>query len=109
MQTRDYLERMIRQIAEALAGAARASAAGRHDEAEKVLEGAFSGALGIPRKDLARLDDTTLLALLGPGKLGHVASLLEAEADIAQARGELVRADKLRHRVRSLRGLAGGP
>jgi hypothetical protein len=63
MQSRDYLERMIRRIAEALAGA---SAAGRYDEAERVLEGAFSSALGIPKRDLARLDDTTLLALLGP-------------------------------------------
>ena len=109
MQTRDYLERMIRRIAEALASAAGASAAGRYDEAEKVLEGAFSGVLGIPKRDLARLDDTTLLALLGPGKLAHVASLLEAEADIAEAKGELLRAEKLRHRVRSLRGRISGP
>jgi hypothetical protein len=103
MQTRDYLERMIRQIAEVLARISGFTAEGKYDEAERELDGVWSAALGIRRKDVTRLDDTTLRVMLGPAKLEHAAALLDAEADLAHARGDAARATDLRARARSFR------
>ncbi len=103
MQTRDYLERMIRQIAEALAAIAGFTAQKKFDEAEQQLDGAWTG-LGLRRKDIARLDDGTLVVMLGPAKRTYGAQLLDAEADIAAARGDTRRAEDLRARARAVRG-----
>lgn len=103
MQTRDYLERMIRQIAEVIARVAGFTAEGKYDEAEKELDGVWSGALGIRRKDVQRLDDGTLRVMLGPAKLEHAASLLEAEAKLAAAQGDAPRARDLERRAAALR------
>jgi hypothetical protein len=102
MQTRDYLERLIRQIAEALLAVAGFTAQKKYDEAEQTLDGAWSN-LGLRRRDVARLDDATIAALLG-AKKSYGAQLLEAEADVAAARGDLPRAAALRARAATLRG-----
>ncbi|CAN5331214.1 hypothetical protein BH09MYX1_BH09MYX1_30320 [soil metagenome] len=103
MQTRDYLERMIRQIAEVIARVGGFTGEGKWEEAEKELDGVWSGSLGVRRKDVTRLDDATLRAMLGPAKLEHAAALLDSEAALADARGDTKRATSLRARAQSLR------
>ena len=103
MQTRDYLERMIRQIAEVLARIGGFTAEGKYDEAERELDGVWSTALGIRRKDVTRLDDGTLRMMLGPAKLEHAATLLDAEADLATARGDAAKEARLRALAKALR------
>lgn len=101
MQTRDYLERMIRQIAEMLARVAGYTAEGRLDEAERELDATWSSALGFRRKDALRLDATSLRTLLGP-KAEHAAALFDAEAKVMRARGDEARARYFESRAREL-------
>ena len=104
MQTRDYLERMIRQIAEVVARISGFTAEGKYDEAERELDGVWSTALGVRRRDLTRLDDATLRMMLGPAKLEHAATLLDAEAEVAATRGDPARATRLRAQAKALSG-----
>jgi hypothetical protein len=101
MQQRDYFERLIQQIAEAVARVLGFAREGRADEAEQELDRAWSSAVNLRRRDVDRLDDSTLRLLLGP-KARLAASLLEAEASIADARGDAVRADGIRRRAARL-------
>jgi hypothetical protein len=102
MQKRDYFERMIEQVAAAVAKAMGLASERRLEEAEAELDEAWSAGPSFSRDDAARLDDATLRMLLGP-KVRLVASLFEAEATLADARGDAARATHLRTRAASLR------
>jgi hypothetical protein len=102
MQRRDYLERMIEQLAAAIAQVLGLAREQRFDEAEQALDAAWSSSVTFRRADAARLDDATLRMLLGP-KVDLAASLFEAEAGLAEARGETARAEALRARASVLR------
>lgn len=102
MQQRDYLERMIAQIAAAVAKIAGLAGEAKVEEAEVELDAAWAAGLNFKRRDADRLDDGTLAMLLGP-KATLVASLFDAEAAIEDARGNAAKAAKLRARAVSLR------
>jgi len=103
MQSRDYLERMIQALTAAIARVAGFTAAGQWDEAERALDEAWRVAFAFKRGDVARLDASTLRALFGP-KAAHAADLLAAEAALAEARGDTLRAQALAEKARALRG-----
>jgi hypothetical protein len=100
VQQRDYIERLIERIAAAIAAILGAAAAGRLDEADRELDGAWS-ALGLRKSDALRLDDGTVRALLGP-KAELAARLLDAQATVEEARGAQALAAALRDRSTSL-------
>jgi hypothetical protein len=103
MQKRDYLERMIEQLAAAIAHVLGLAGERRFAEAERELEQAWSSAVGFRREDAARLDDTTLRMLLG-AKAELAAQLFEAEAALAEARGDEGLAASRRRRASALKG-----
>jgi hypothetical protein len=100
VQQRDYIERLIERIAAAIAAILGAAAAGRFDEADGELDGAWS-ALGLRRSDALCLDDGTVRTLLG-AKAELAARLLDAQASVEEARGALALAVALRERSASL-------
>jgi hypothetical protein len=101
MQRQDYIERLIAQIAAAIAAVLGAASAGRFEEAERDLEQAWR-ALGLRRADAMRLDDDTVRALLG-AKTGLAARLFDAQAAVAEARGAKAEAAASRARAENLR------
>jgi len=103
MQKRDYFERMIEQVAAAAAKVMGLAAERRVEDAGVELDEAWRAGPGLGRNDAARLDDATLSILLGP-KTILAAALFEAEAAIADARGEATRARDLRARAAASRG-----
>ncbi len=101
MQRQDYIERMIRQIAEFVARATGLAHDGRSAEAEQELDAAWAS-LGLRRADAQRLDDATLRLLLG-AKATLAANLFEAQADLEHARSRDAVAEALRGRAAALR------
>jgi len=97
MQQRDYIERMIHQIAAAIAAMLGKVAKGELLEAERDLDAAWSS-LGLRRRDVLRLDDTTVRVMLGP-KSELAAQLAVAEASFEEARGARSAAETLRERA----------
>jgi hypothetical protein len=102
MQRQDYVERMIRQIAEAIGRALGFTQSGQHDDAQRELDGAWASAIGMRRGDVTRLDEATLRALLG-AKARAASMLLDAQADLDVARGEEAAAGRLRDLAERLR------
>ncbi|MCL2448599.1 MAG: hypothetical protein FWD17_06615 [Polyangiaceae bacterium] len=93
MQQQDYIERMIAQIAAAVArilGLAKATP----EEAERELASTWSGVIGLRRADIDRLDASTVRALLGPKRVA-AAMLLDAEADVRRSQGQIDDAERL--------------
>jgi hypothetical protein len=103
MQRRDYLERMIEQLVAAIARIAGLAREQRFEEAEHGLEEAWKTSVGFRRADAARLDDMTLKMLLGD-KARLAAALFDAEADVAEARGDPTGAAMKRGRASAMRG-----
>jgi len=101
VQQRDYIERMVQQLAGAIATILGAASAGRFEEAERDLDRAWSG-LGLRRTDVLRLDDDTVCALLG-AKTELAVRLLEAQSSVEEARGAREAAAALRARAMTLR------
>jgi hypothetical protein len=106
MLKQDYIERMIAQIAQAVGRILGLAQSGRMEEAQREIEAAWSGLIGLRRSDVERLDEATLRSLLG-AKRGVAADLLEAEASVREARGESAGAAKLRGLAASLRPSSG--
>lgn len=97
MQQRDYIERLIQQVAAAVARILDYASGERIEDAERELDQVWSS-LGVRRADLPRLDDVTLVVLLG-AKAPLGAELLRAEAAIERARGNAARAEGLERRA----------
>jgi hypothetical protein len=102
MQQRDYIERLIEQIAAFVARIAGAARNGDPQEAEQALDAAW-GALGLRWRDAMRLDEATLRMLLG-GRAALGADLLDAQAALEDIRSNAKLADELRSRATVLRG-----
>ncbi len=79
MQREDYIERMIRQVAETVANALGIAKSGDVARAQEELRRAWTNAVGLRREDVMRLDAATLRVLLG-NKRELAVTLLEAEA-----------------------------
>ena len=104
MQQRDYLQRLIEQLAAAIARSLGAAKDGHADEALRMLDDAWRANVGMRRSDAARLDGATLQLMLGD-KTPLVARLFEAQALIEDGRGDAVEAALARRRAMAL----GGP
>ena len=102
MQQRDYIERLIQQIAAFIARIVGAAQRGDGQGAEEALDAAWA-ALGFRRRDALRLDDATLRLLLG-AKVTLGADLFEAQANLEETRSNPEIADELRNRAAALRG-----
>lgn len=93
----DYILRLAKQIAEAVARMMGLRKGGRPDEALVVAEGAYGDLLGLPAGLIDRIDAATLARILGaPDKCRVVADLLEAEAMVLDTLGDAVRAEQRR-------------
>jgi len=89
----DYIERMIRQLAEATARIAGWTANGKLEEAIRESDRAWSELLDVPRDLVERLDGPTLAQLLAePARMRIAGELLAAEARAHQAKGNPVHA-----------------
>ena len=94
MQQRDYIERMIAQVAAAIGHILGLAKGEQPEEAERELAATWLGVLGLRRSDVDRLDTPTLCALLGDKRIA-AAALLEAEAEIRQFLGDAEGASRL--------------
>src|SRR4051812_18237910 len=80
---RDFIERMIRQLAEALARALGLRRREQYDEAVQELHGAYPGLFGLEAGPLLMLDSTSAAELLGdPWRIRAFAQLLDEEAQL---------------------------
>ena len=87
MQRDDYFERMVQQIAAIVARALGLATHGQLEEAQRELDGAWTSVVGMRRSDVMRLDTDTLRSLLG-SKVAAAAQLLDAQAELDEARGD---------------------
>lgn len=99
----DFLQRQIRQVAQALARLLGLKANEADDEklvaALDELDRAYDDILGTPRALLARADAASVRMILGSdGKLDAYRWLLDKEAELRDARGEHAVATALRAR-----------
>lgn len=84
---RDWVMRLVRQLAELLARVLRLIEQGRPDEAAAALEAACPSLLGVDYRPLLLVDSASAAALLGdPRKMAAFAQLLAADARVAAAR-----------------------
>jgi hypothetical protein len=86
MLRKDYIERLTRQIAEAVAKMLGLVEAGLGEEAEAVLDDMYATNLGLPRGLLASLDENSKRQVLA-GRPQVAAALLRAEAKLRAAQG----------------------
>lgn len=102
MQQRDYIQRLIEQLAAVVANILGFAKEGRVAEADRLIEDAWTSNLGLRRADAERLDDGTLKMMLGE-KVALAAALFEVGAAVEAARGDEARAATLRRRAENLR------
>ena len=101
MLKRDYLERLTRRLAEAVAKMLGLVKSGLGEEAEALLDEVYATHLGLPHGLLASLDDASKRRVL-EGRPEIAVHLLRAESELrlaqgreAEARSALELADKL--------------
>lgn len=96
---RDYVMRLVKQIAELLARALKLQLAKKHDEAAEVLESGCLTLFGMDWKTLAWADSASAADLLKDAKkVSLFASLVEERAKLHVAAGEPAEAEsKFQH------------
>lgn len=95
----DYLIRLIRQLADAIARIAGFRKRGEYVRAHQEVAKAWD-TLDVPRELVNATDADTLASLLRePGKLRAAAELLAEEAQLTQAQGDPLNAGALRMRA----------
>lgn len=100
---RDYILRMIEQLAEAIGRIAGLRSAGKLDEAQSLLRETADGLFGPMREMLDRVDAASAATLLGGHeKIGAYAALCAEQAEIFELRGERKRAASERRRALEL-------
>ncbi|MGK3997003.1 hypothetical protein [Sorangium sp. So ce1024] len=100
---RDYLLRMIEQLAEAIGRIAGLRRAGQLDEAELLVRTTADGLFGPMRDMLDRLDAGGASTLLGDHeKIGAYAALCAEQAEILELRGRAAQAQAERRRALEL-------
>ena len=89
IRQKDYILRMLEQIAETLASIMGLKSAGKLDEAERLVRETIDGLLGPLKSALPGLDARSVAVLLGSReKLEAYAALLREEASILELRGD---------------------
>jgi hypothetical protein len=88
-EERDYVMRMVQQLAKLLAALLKLKSEQRYDEAAEALMGGCESLLGLDFKALALVDSQSGAALLNDAaRVRTFARLLEELADVHAARGE---------------------
>jgi hypothetical protein len=86
---KDYVERMIEQIAEVLARLLKLKDEGKPGEALELVRSGCQEALGLEYEMLVGVDAASAASLLGsPLKVRKLAELVRAEAEVLEAAGE---------------------
>ncbi len=99
---RDYIKRLIQQLARFVALIGRARDERKLDVALRLSEDAHREVLGVPHEMLSRLDVRSAALLLGPGKIALYAELLRLEADLRRELGQIEDGDAAEHRAVAL-------
>ncbi len=103
MQREDYLERMIRQLAQALARILGLRRRGETEVALEELEAAMAAVAGLDPRAVEASDPALLAALLRePARLAALGRLLAVRADLEDDRGQGQRAAATRDRALAL-------
>lgn len=90
MIKKDFVERMIQQIADAIARLLKLKVDGNHGEALAVVRSVCQEAFGLEYEMLVGVDATSAASLLGtPLKVRKLAELVRAEAEVLEAAGEV--------------------
>lgn len=103
MLRRDYLERMIQQLADTIARALKRAKDGEHDEAMRDIDALYDRSVGLPRRLLERLELDSVRSMLVGDKLAALVLLLEAEAELRQLRDDSASAAACERRALALR------
>jgi hypothetical protein len=104
----DYLMRMIKQLAAALARLAGRNQKGEHVQALAEVGGVWDEVLGVPRELAEAMDTPALVQLLQhPDRMHAAAQLLRQEAIARRGIGELEVAARLDERAAELEAAAG--
>jgi hypothetical protein len=104
----DYVMRMVRQLAQALARIAGLRRASQLDQALAEADAAMAGIGGVDPRLVDAADPAVLVAVIrDPARRDAVARLLGERAAIAEARGEAGRAASLREKAAALLAAAG--
>lgn len=108
---RDFIMRLVKQMAELLARALKLKAAKKDDEAAEVLESGCLSLLGIDWKTLAWVDSASAAQLLKePARIRAFAELLETRAKFHAESGELAEArSKYQHAFEMYREAGNDP
>jgi hypothetical protein len=104
---RDYIERMIQKLAEAIARALGLARAGRGEEGIELLEDAVASGFGMPLPMLLQLTPQTLLSLFRKERALHLAEALRAHHGMLELAGRADEAERSETLARSLETLAG--
>lgn len=104
MIRRDYIERMIQELGDALARAVGLARGGQHAEAERELDALYDRHVGMPRRMIERLELVSLGAMLGNDKVAALVLLLETEAELRRLKGDVGGAEACERRALTLRG-----
>ncbi len=101
---KDYLQRQIRQLAELLGKLLGLGRAGKQEEAaEELRQGALT-LLGLDFATLCAIDSRSGVMLLGSAdRVELFASLLDADAELADVEGDAARAELRRHHALEVR------
>lgn len=101
----DYVMRQVQKIAELAAAIAKGSSSAGPDDLEIEIEAAYRELIGIDSALVDTLAGPSLLGLLQDDRQrAALADLLEAHAAVAEAKGDLGRAERRREKATSLRG-----
>jgi hypothetical protein len=103
MLREDYIIRLIKQLADAIARIAGLRQRGDYVRAQQEVDRAWAEVLDLPRELVDATDPATLASLLRePDKMRVAAQLLAEEARVMIARGDPLNASVLRARAREL-------
>ena len=103
MFERDYVMRAVKQVAAALARVLRLRQQNKEEEADRELDELYRGLVPFDRELLDMLDPATLAGMIRePERVAAVCHVLAFEADAAEQRGDLARAQRGRRRALAL-------
>jgi hypothetical protein len=93
MLRKDYIERLTRRLAEAVAKMLGLVEAGLGEEAESLLDAMYAEHLGLPKGLIESLDDASKRQVLA-GRAQVAVRLLKAEAELRMAQGRAADAQR---------------
>lgn len=106
---RDYIERMIQKLAEAIARALGLARSGRAEEGIDALEDAVASGLGMPLPMLLKLTPATLFSLFGKERALLLAEALRAHEQMLRLAERSEEAEASRSVAAALEALGGAP